>query len=110
MVDWMRVKDLQDEIGADDFAEVVQLFLEETDAVVDRLAASPPLTEIEALLHFLKGSSVNLGLATLGRLCAEGERRAAAGQPQDVDLAAVAQTYARSKHEFLTGLQDRRVA
>ena len=48
MIDWTRVKELQDEIGADDFAEVVQLFLEETDAVVERLIASPRLTEIEA--------------------------------------------------------------
>jgi histidine phosphotransfer protein HptB len=110
MVDWTRVKDLQDEIGAEDFAEVVQLFLEETDEVVERLIASPPLTEVEALLHFLKGSSVNLGLATLAKICAEGERRAAAGAPQEVDLAAVAAIYARCKNEFLTGLESRRAA
>lgn len=110
MIDWTRVKELQDEIGADDFAEVVQLFLEETDAVVERLIASPPLTAIEALLHFLKGSAVNLGLATLARLCADGERMAAGGQPQEVGLAAVADAYARSKNAFLTGLENRRVA
>ncbi|MGQ0565047.1 MAG: Hpt domain-containing protein [Gemmobacter sp.] len=110
MVDWTRVRELQDEIGADDFAEVVQLFLEETDDVVARLIAGPPMAEVEALLHFLKGSSVNLGLATLAKLCADGERRAAGGQPQDIDLAAVAAAYARCKEEFLAGLQSRRAA
>jgi len=110
MIDWTRVKDLQDEIGPDDFAEVVELFLEETDEVVGRLRSSPPLTEIESLLHFLKGSAVNLGLATLAQLCADGERRAVRGQPQEVDLAAVATAYARSKDEFLTGLEKRRAA
>ena len=29
MIDWPRVKELKDEIGAEDFGEVVDLFLEE---------------------------------------------------------------------------------
>ncbi len=110
MVDWARVKELQDEIGEDDFAEVVELFLEETDEVVARLTASPPMSEVEALLHFLKGGAVNLGLAALARICADGERRAARGQPEEVDLAAVADSYVRSKDEFLTGLENRKAA
>jgi histidine phosphotransfer protein HptB len=110
MVDWARVRELQDEIGAEDFGEVVNLFLEEADSVVEQLLAAPELTQIEGLLHFLKGSSVNLGLATLARMCADGERRSAAGNPQDVDLAAVAACYARSKDEFLSGLDKQHAA
>jgi HPt (histidine-containing phosphotransfer) domain-containing protein len=110
MIDWTRVSELQDEIGAEGFAEVVDLFLEETDEAVGRLSAGPPRDEIEGLLHFLKGSAVNLGLASLARLCSEGERRAAAGQPEAVDLAEVAAVYRRCKEEFLVGLAARQAA
>lgn len=110
MVDWVRVAELEDEIGKDDFAEVVQMFLEEADAAVARLAAGPPPGEVEALLHFLKGSSMNLGLASVARVCAAGERLAASGRAAEVDLAEVAAVYARVRAEFLAGLAARKAA
>jgi HPt (histidine-containing phosphotransfer) domain-containing protein len=110
MVDWARVRQLEEEIGEEDFAEVVQMFLEETDAAVARLAAGLTLSEVEAILHFLKGSSINLGLATLARVCAAGEKTAAAGRPEEVDLRQIAEVYARLKFELMEGLAARRAA
>ncbi len=48
----------------DDFAEVVEMFLEEADEVAGRLRGAAP-TDVEAELHFLKGSALNLGFASL---------------------------------------------
>ncbi len=37
MIDWERVAELQSEIGADGFGEVLELFLDEVEGVVMRL-------------------------------------------------------------------------
>lgn len=103
MIDWARVAELRDEIGSDDFAEVVALFLEEADEVVARLPACADAKSLESALHFLKGSALNLGFARLAQLCQEGERLAAGGAV-DVDRPAVAATYEASKTAFETGL------
>ena len=34
MIDWTRVSELRDEVGAEDFDEVVELFLEEVDEAI----------------------------------------------------------------------------
>jgi HPt (histidine-containing phosphotransfer) domain-containing protein len=99
MIDWERVKELRREIGADDFAEVVQMFMQEADEAVSRLSPGLTAKAIEADLHYLKGAALNLGFTALSGLCQEGERRAAAGST-DVDLAAIHSVYADSKHAF----------
>lgn len=35
MIDWARIIELHDEIGADDFNEVVELFLSEVEERID---------------------------------------------------------------------------
>ena len=74
MVDWERVRALRDEIGAEDFDEVVALFLEEADPAIAALSgegrAGPDA------LHFLKGAALNLGFAALADHCAAAERQA----------------------------------
>lgn len=103
MIDWSRVDELRQEIGDDGFAEVVELFLDEVEEVVARLAAGTT-TGLEGDLHFLKGSAWNLGFADFGALCQDGEKRARTGGP--VDLTAVTGCYGRSKLAFLTGLRQ----
>ena len=63
MIDWSRVDDLRDEVGDEDFREVVDLFLDEVDEVIERMKHHPTHSSIEKDLHFLKGSSLNLGFA-----------------------------------------------
>lgn len=103
MIDWDRVGELRLEIGAEDFAEVVALFLEEADEVVGRLPATSGSKPIENALHFLKGSALNLGFADLARLCQDGERLAGAGAVA-IDVSPVVTCYEASKAAFEAGL------
>ncbi len=105
MIDWTRVACLRQEIGEEDFDEVVRLFIEEASEVVERLerSASPP--QREADLHFLKGSALNLGFTELAALCQGEERAAASGY--EVETAPVIGLYLASRRAFLAGLSTR---
>ena len=109
MIDWTRVTDLRDEIGADDFDEVVDMFLEEADDVITRISPGDGAKSLEADLHFLKGAALNLGFAEFATLCQDGERRAALGQG-DIDVAAVQYCYAQSKTALTAGILAIRAA
>lgn len=110
MIDWQRVDELRDEVGAEDFAEVVEIFLEEVDEVAARLRQSPAPRTYESELHFLKGSALNLGFAALGSLCGTAEKLAAGGREQEVDIAPVLSCYEASRAEFLARLDRARDA
>ncbi|MES2144265.1 MAG: Hpt domain-containing protein [Pseudomonadota bacterium] len=104
MIDWTRISVLRAEIGEEDLHEVIGLFLEETDAVICRLDAGVAAVELESLLHFLKGSALNLGLSDLAQVCQDGERRAARGDGDNVDLEQVIDLYCASRTRFMEGL------
>jgi HPt (histidine-containing phosphotransfer) domain-containing protein len=63
---------------------------------------------LEADLHFLKGSALNLGFRHLAALCGAGEKRAAVGAA--VDVAEVAESFAASRQAFVAGLGGSRAA
>ncbi len=100
MIDWVRVENLRQEIGTTDFAEVVALFLEETDEVAARMTAGPGL---RGDLHFLKGSALNLGFRALALRCGQGEDalRDAEGS---VDPAPIIALYRATRAAFLQAL------
>jgi HPt (histidine-containing phosphotransfer) domain-containing protein len=104
MIDWKRVEELKDEIGADGFVEVADMFLDEAEGAVRALVAGLPADQIEGQLHFLKGSALNLGLSDLAAICQEGERKAAAGTGALVDAAKVAAIYQASRASLLDRL------
>ena len=104
MIDWTRANSLREEIGNDSFDEVVELFLDEVEAVVARLRARPDPATFEQDLHFLKGSAWNLGFSTFGAVCQDGERRAARGEATTVDIGAVVDCYVKSRAAFMSGL------
>lgn len=110
MINWQRVNELRDEIGAEDFLEVVELFLEEVQDVVDRLGSNPDPARFEEDMHFLKGSAVNLGFQSFADLCAAGEKNSAAGQTGLVDVPTVIQSYNDSRGVFLAELDARAAA
>ena len=97
MIDWSRITDLNSEIGEDDFLEVVEMFLEEADEVAAQLLGPPDLDAVESRLHFLKGSALNLGLTDLAALCQNGEKAAASGGADMVELQKVVAMYQASK-------------
>ena len=102
MIDWARINDLRDEIGADSFDEVAVLFLEEADEAVAQLDGALTAKALEAALHFLKGSALNLGFSRLADLCQGGERKAAGGSTA-VDLTTIRRAYDASKTAFQDG-------
>ncbi len=56
MILWSRVNELREEVGAEDFKEVVALFLDEVEEVIDRLRADTNRDRLEQDLHFLKAA------------------------------------------------------
>ena len=106
MIDWQRVEALKEEVGAEDFDEVVELFLEEVDEVIDRLRECTDRDQLEADMHFLKGSAMNLGFERFSDLCQTGEQMSANGQAADVDLGAVLDCYDKSRATFLGGMEQ----
>lgn len=104
MIDWTRISVLRAEIGEDDLHEVIALFLEEADEVIVRLDTGVAVTELESLLHFLKGSALNLGFSDLAQVCQDGETRAARGDGDSVGLERVVDLYCASRTTFMAGL------
>ena len=40
MIDWGRIEELRTEVGEDDFAEVIEMFLDEASEVIERICES----------------------------------------------------------------------
>ena len=104
MIDWNRAAQLQGEVGAEDFLEVVELFIEEVEDIIDALG--DPARSLEHDLHFLKGSALNLGFTAFSELCRKGEAAAASGAGNIVDTAEVIRIYQQSKATFMNNMQD----
>ena len=105
MIDWPRVKELKDEIGPDDFGEVVELFLEEVEEIIKKLRGDDR-SQLEQDLHFLKGCALNLGFDSFSQLCLQGERQSAEGGASQVDLPAILDMFEASKQSFLAELPN----
>ena len=73
MIDWNRVAELRDEVGEEDFQEIVDFFLEEMAETIDPLRDGARPDNWPALLHFLKGAALNLGFRHLGIACQKAE-------------------------------------
>ncbi|MCF6233058.1 MAG: Hpt domain-containing protein [Rhodobacteraceae bacterium] len=104
MIHWGRVNELREEVGAEDFDEVVELFLEEVEEVIDRLRQEVDLSQLEQDLHFLKGSALSLGFADFSDLCHHGEKKSADGHADTVDLSAIITGFSKSKTQFIAEL------
>lgn len=94
MMDWSRLSDLRAEVGDEALGEVVELFLEETDAAAARLRDTAPGEDLAGDMHFLKGAALNIGFDDLARMCATAERDAEAGP---IDPGPILDCYARSR-------------
>ena len=73
MLDDARIAELGDEIGPEDFAEVLALFLEEIDEELSRFDIASPPDRVAAQLHALKGSARNIGFSAFADLCEQAE-------------------------------------
>ncbi|MEM6618625.1 MAG: Hpt domain-containing protein [Pseudomonadota bacterium] len=108
MIDWAQIKQLEEDVGAEDLGEVIALFLSEVDEAVDEMIASPPADgpSMASALHFLKGSAYNLGFRAFGDYCAEGEKSAGEGDISGVSVEKVQALYGASKTKFYEEFAD----
>lgn len=80
------------ELGADDFHELIRLFIDEAAARVARLHAverKPDLGELAGIAHALRGTAGAFGALRLSALCSDVER--AASDRATADLHAMVQ-------------------
>ena len=90
MINTIRLHELRDEIGADNLAEVVDMFLAETEDAILRISRAALVTADD--MHFLKGSAFNIGLNDLGHCCAMAEeslRKDGSFQPDLAEISAL---------------------
>lgn len=106
MIDWARIKTLRDEVGEEDFGDVVEIFIEEVSEMVERLRTTPCTDSLGEDLHALKGSALNLGFTEFSELCQIGETLAATGNPEEIDLPPILASYDKSSATFLDGLSN----
>lgn len=109
MIDWTRVEMLREEVGAEEFSEVVDLFLNEVDAALQKMKIATSFETLEADMHFLKGCALSLGFQQMSELCQAGETASALGNQQAINLTDLFVCYERSRVHFLCEL-DRKFA
>ena len=110
MLNWNRIAELQSEIGAETFLEVVEIFLEEVEALIDPYRSGKQPENIAAEMHFLCGSAMNLGFDDFGNLCREVEHAVISNTQAPVDLSLICESYDASKIEFKSWLEKASVA
>lgn len=104
MINWERLSELRNDIGEEDFADVVEIFLEEVDEAVSSLPDLNGDADMAAHMHMLKGSALNLGFDAFGALCSDAERAFGQGQGGSVDLAGISASYQASREAFMSGI------
>ncbi|MGN0932016.1 Hpt domain-containing protein [Falsigemmobacter intermedius] len=104
MLNLQQLDDLRSDVGEDGFADLIALFLEETDGVVARMTAPGPKMDPAADFHFLKGAARNLGLESFSAVCHEAELAAAAGQPAPLSPADLDAAWRESRIRLLAQL------
>ena len=104
MIDWDRVSELRDEVGAEDFLEVVEMFLDEVNEEIDTFTVEMTAQELEAKLHFLKESALNLGFQAFADLCRVGEDMARQGEVSGIDRPAIIRCYRASIETYENAL------
>lgn len=102
-MDWDRIRDLRADVGEDDLGGIIALFLEETDAVVAQLAAYRSAGELRSDLHFLKGSALNIGMASFAQACQAAEEQLSCDNGS-VDIDLILGLYVQSREALVSGL------
>jgi HPt (histidine-containing phosphotransfer) domain-containing protein len=102
-VDWERLNSLRDDIGPEDFADVVLLFIAEIGEKLDDMGRDKTAATVEDF-HFLRGSAANLGFTDMVAACEIAEAACRAGETPDV--AAVAQGFENALSEALTQVPE----
>ena len=106
MINWERVSELKAEFEAEDFREIVEIFLEEVTDVLLRLAREDVNSAHEGNFHFLKGSALNLGFKEFSEICGEAEENARNGNLVAIDILKLRKLFDQSLSEFRTRAEE----
>ena len=77
MIDQARLQELEDDFGAEDLGELIEVFLAETWEGLDTLASliqDCDPTALREQLHFLKGCALNVGASAFAERCHRHEK------------------------------------
>lgn len=99
MINWDQLRDLWTELGADEFSEVLELFLDEVEGTTLRLSKDDS-DRLSRDMHYLKGSALNLGFTDFAQMCSRNEVLATEGNLDGIDLEELSDLYARSKRHL----------
>ncbi len=99
MIDWDRIAELQDEVGEDSFAEVVEMFFEEVEEVLTSLVVNDQ-DALKGGLHFLKGAALNIGMSEMSGLCRDAEHTLMESGPDGVDFAQIQSVFKSAQAEL----------
>ncbi len=102
MINWTRVRALRNDVGADEFEEIVDIFLDEVDDIAANLRTVTDDHGLELHLHALKNAALNLGFIDLSDLCQKAEAQAGSGQAASVDLKSLFTCLDTSLSQFKT--------
>jgi len=99
MIDWDRVAELRDEIGAEDLATVIEMFLEEVAEKLQEVVGGSSKASLSEDMHFLRSSALNIGFVELAKMCATVEDKADTGH-LNADITAISACYDASAKEL----------
>lgn len=100
MIDWARVSELRQEVGEEEFQEVLEIFLAEVEETLETLTTDLDQGEFHSILHFLKGCALNLGFSTFASICRTGEAASSDGCFDPTEIKMIRSHYDNSKSAF----------
>ncbi len=103
MIDWARVAELRDEVGEDDFDEVVDLFMQEVEETLAPYRKNSACDDPSTILHSMKGSAWNLGFTAMSGLCEELEND---DLPDTMNMDPIIKSFDQSAKAFFAELSN----
>ena len=97
MIDWIRIDELRDEVGQDDFGDIVGVFFEEA---LENLRRADTVVTLLGQLHFLQGSALNLGFSNFAAICRNEENSLEKDPSHTVEIDKICAAFSSSKQQF----------
>ena len=72
MIDMDRLKELEEDFGAEDMADLIESFIEETQIALDQISgmiSDVPDPTRRDQFHLLKGCALSIGASTFAKTC-----------------------------------------
>ena len=88
MIDLDRLKELEDDFGAEDMGELIESFIEETQEALDAvggMVSGVPNSTRRDQFHLLKGCALSIGASAFARSCESYERADGPFSQQEYD-------------------------